>query len=496
MSKTERPPVITVLGHVDHGKSKLLDYIRKANIVEGEAGGITQHLGAYEVEHEVDGEKKKITFLDTPGHAAFQAIRSRGVDVADIAILVVAADEGVKAQTIEALETIKSANLPYIVALNKMDKPGVDLNWAKTNLSEHEIYVEEWGGSIPCVPISALDGTGVDDLLSMMLLVSELEELTGDTNILASGAVAEANIDPKKGITATLLIKDGSIKQGQYVTVGDSVAPVRIMEDFKGKKITEATLCAPIKIIGFNKIPSIGVPFQVFENKKEAEKTAAEYSDNSINNATTFGIGSKHLVTLPIVLRADVTGSIEAIKHELEKIKNDRVLIKIVTEGIGAITEADVQMLSNDPLGIVIGFNANVDGRARDLSEKQGTEIKTFDIIYRLAEWLEEKMAATRPEIDTEEEVASVKILKYFSTQKDKQLFGGRVQSGVFSIGDTFKLSDDNSENPKTGKVVGLQSNKQEVQKVDADTEFGAMVTYDGELNPGKIITAFKVVRS
>ena len=269
--KIQRPPVIVVMGHIDHGKSALLDYIRKTNVVESESGGITQHISAYELTH----NNRKITFLDTPGHEAFKKMRSRGTEVADIAILVVSAEEGVKAQTLEALECIKESTIPFIVAINKIDKPQANVEKIKQNLIENEIYLEGLGGEIPFVPVSAKTGVGIPELLDMMLLVADLEELSGDKGKSADGIVIESNLDQKKGISASLVIKDGTLKSGMFVVAGDSFSPVRIMEDFKGLPIKEASFSSPIKIVGFNKVPQVGAKFSSFDKNSQRTKNTA-----------------------------------------------------------------------------------------------------------------------------------------------------------------------------------------------------------------------------
>ena len=272
-NKIERPPVVAVMGHIDHGKSTLLDYIRKTNIVDREAGGITQHISAYEVIHKDEkGKDKKITFLDTPGHEAFSKMRERGAKIADIAILMVSAEDGVKPQTIEAYKTIVASNTPCIVAINKIDKPGADIERTKINLAENEIYLENFGGQTPFVLISAKVGTGVDELLSLILVLAEMENFTGDISLPASGFVLESNLDSKRGIQATLIIKNGSLKKGMVVAVEDSSCGTRIMENFLGKGVTDATFSSPVRLVGFDKVPKVGGEFMSFENKKEMEE--------------------------------------------------------------------------------------------------------------------------------------------------------------------------------------------------------------------------------
>ena len=277
----KRPPVVVVMGHVDHGKSTLLDYIRSSNIVAGEAGGITQHLGAYEITHKTsEGDERKITFIDTPGHEAFSSMRSRGANVADIGILIIAADDGIKKQTKEAYETIKTANLPFVVAINKIDKPDANVDRIKTELMEMGVFLEGFGGTTPYAEISAKTGSGIDSLMDMIILTADLEDWKGDLGKKGEGVVIETNLDTKRGITAVLVVKDGKIEKGDYIVVGDAIAPTRIFEDTSGKQIKEARCSTPIKITGFDKEPEAGEIFETYENKKDAEKAAKENAEN------------------------------------------------------------------------------------------------------------------------------------------------------------------------------------------------------------------------
>ena len=352
----EKPPVIVVMGHIDHGKSKLLDYIRSSHIVEGEAGGITQHISAYEVEHTTkDGGVKKISFLDTPGHEAFDGMRERGANVADIAILVVAADDGVKAQTIEALKAIQEADIPYVVAINKIDKSDADQNKTIQTLIENGIYIEGYGGDVPYNLISAKDGTGVSDLLDTLLLVAELEELKGDTTLPATGVVIETHVDTKKGISATLIIQNGTLKKGMYVQTEKSCAPVRILEDFNGNALEQAHFSSPVQIHGFNSIPQVGARFLAYRDRKEAEY-AALTCELSANESVDEMIGSDaHII--PVILKSDVVGTAEAISSKLRALNNERTHIKILHSGVGTITEGDVKKAGISNNAYIIGFN-------------------------------------------------------------------------------------------------------------------------------------------
>lgn len=490
----ERPPVIAVMGHIDHGKSTLLDYIRESNVTEGESGGITQHISAYEVEHESPEQGvKKITFLDTPGHEAFRAVRARGAQVADIAILVTAADEGVKQQTLEALETIKKANLPYIVAINKIDKPEANVERAKLSLSEHGIYIEEYGGQIPAVPISAITGEGIDELLDMILLVAELEELKGDTDSKPSGVIIEANVDSRKGISATLVIKEGSLELGKFVVAGNAFAPIRIMENFMNESLQEATLSMPVRIVGFNRLPSIGSIFEVVSNKKEAENLARQNEANMAKVEAAVSSTDKEIV-FPIILRADVSGSLEAIKHEMAKIESELVDIKIIDGGVGSINESDIKLVAGKEHSTVLGFNVPIDSGVSELAERMNVEVQTFDIIYRLTEWLEEKVKNITPLQDVEEEQGRAKILKTFSRTKDKQVVGGKVTQGILSKNAQVKIMRREEEMGR-GVILELQSQKVKTEAIYEDSEFGTMIESDAEIREGDMIIAFKVVK-
>ncbi|MFA6297080.1 MAG: translation initiation factor IF-2 [Candidatus Paceibacterota bacterium] len=417
--KTTRSPIVAVLGHIDHGKSTLLDYIRKSNVVDKEVGGITQNMSAYEVVQ--DG--KTITFLDTPGHEAFKALRGRGAKVADIGILVVSAEDGVKPQTVEALKSILEAGIPYIVAMNKIDKEGANIERTKQSLLENEIYVEGYGGSIPCVPISAKTGKGVPELLDMISLIAEMEELNADSSNNASGIVIETNRDKNKGISATLMIKDGSMKTGMFVVTGTSIAPVRIFEDFQGKTIKEASFTSPVKVIGFDSLPVVGDSFVTFENKKDAEEQILK--NKSLEKTTTKSTKlDTQTFFVPVIIKATSSGVIEAIEHELKKCETETVGVKIVATGVGDISENDIKLASGNPQTLVVGFNTKIDGSARDHAEKIGIEVKVFDIIYKLSEWVGEIVKTRTPKVEVEEERGRVKVLKIFSKTKDKQILG------------------------------------------------------------------------
>lgn len=494
---TPRPPIVVIMGHIDHGKSSLLDYIRKTNVVAKEAGGITQHLSAYEVARaQKTGKADHITFLDTPGHQAFSKMRSRGANVADIAILVVSAEDGVKEQTKEALRAIKEAHIPYIVAINKIDKPNANIERTKQNLAENEIYLEGFGGDISFVPISAKIGTGVPELLDMILLLAELENLTANTGDTAEGIVIESHITPAQGISSTLIITNGTMKKGSFLLADQSIAPVRAIENFLGEKVESATFSAPIKITGFDGLPSVGAMFHVYASKKDAEVARDAQITKSTKGVTapharTIPLAENALV-IPIILKSDVGGTLEALEKELGKIEHERVALKFVAMGVGAIGENDVKLASGADNPIVLGFHVKVDRKAAEIAERFNVTIKTFDIIYELSQWVEEEMARRAPKVLTEEITGTVKILKIFSTAKNKQVIGGKVLTGIIEQNSVVKVMRRDVEIGQ-GKIIGMQTQKISVKKVDEGHECGMMVEAKIEIMPGDTLEACRV---
>ena len=485
-----RPPIVVIMGHIDHGKSTLLDYIRKTNIVDKEAGGITQHLSAYVVEHKTkEGETKKITFLDTPGHEAFQKMRLRGADVADIAILIVSAEDGVKPQTLEALKSIKAANIPYVVAINKIDKPGANIVMTQSSLIENEIYIEGMGGDIPWTGISAKTGEGVDDLLDMVLLVADLGEFTGDTSASAVGRVIEGRLDPKRGNTATIIIKNGTLKSGTFIISGRAYAPVRIMENFLGATIREATFSDPVGIVGWNEAPEAGAPFITVDTKKEAEKiiTAVIEGTARVENEAQSG-----LPTIAVLIKADVLGTIDAIKHEIAKLASDRITVRTIDARVGDINVNDVHTVSATENAIIVGFNVKVERAAQDLAERVGVEIDTFDIIYKLSEWLDTALKNRTPKREEERITGRIKILKHFSAQKHLQVLGGRVEEGTLSVGQKVRVMRRDLEIGK-GTLKNIQQQKSDVRSV-SEGEFGMQVESKAEIAAGDHLEAFDTI--
>jgi translation initiation factor IF-2 len=488
-----RPPVIVVMGHVDHGKSSLLDYIRKANVVAGEAGGITQHIGAYEVVHEYEGAPRKITFLDTPGHAAFSAIRSRGAKVADIGILVVSAEDGVKAQTMEALRAIETAGIPYVVAMNKIDKPNADVNKTHASMIENGIYVEGYGGTTPWLPISAKTGQGISNLLDTLLLLTDVQELTGDHTAPVEGVVIEAHKDEKRGVAATIVIKNGTLRKGDYVVAGNAITPVRIMEDAHGKKLDEATFSAPVRLVGFDIQPEVGSTISVYPTKKDAE------ANRTIQPITNDFIWTKEMegderLLIPLIVRSDVIGSLEAIEGALATYTDrERVNVRIVAKGIGPITEADMNIARTSPLSRVIGFNVNADPTAASISLSKNIPVHTFTIIYELTQWLEDEVAKLTPKKKETQVVANAKVLKCFSATKSLKTIGCKVSEGILTVGTTVVLTR-RGEYLGKGKIETLQAARQVVQSVMAPNECGLQIETSVEIADGDILELTRVV--
>ena len=476
-----RPPIVVVMGHIDHGKSTLLDYIRSTNTAEREAGGITQHVGAYEVAVKHGDLAKKITFIDTPGHEAFSKMRTRGANIADLAVLVVAADEGVKPQTMEAHGAIKEAGIPYVIALNKIDKPNAEPEKIKAQLGENGIYVEGYGGNVPYANLSAKTGQGVPELLDLILLQAELEDLKADSDQNASGIVVESNLDAKRGVSSTLIIKNGTMKKGLFVVCGEALAPVRIFEDFRGQSLETATFSSPVIITGFDSLPETGSEFLTFNSKKEAEQSVAKFRAEKLDFKKTSSppespqkTEKENKVFIPLLLKTDVAGSLEALEKELLKLQDEEVVIGVLKKGVGAIGEEDARFASTSQNFIVFGFNVSADAPAKEILERNRIPFFLSDIIYKISDWLKEEVARRKAEIPREEIIGVAKILKTFSRSKNKQVIGGKVLSGKIVEGKAFKIKRRDAE-IGDGKITNLQQGKKEAKEVETGLEFGAM---------------------
>jgi len=492
---TPRPPVVAIMGHVDHGKSSLLDYIRESNVVDGEAGGITQHIAAYEVTSRTpEGEDKKITFIDTPGHAAFSMMRNRGARIADIAILIVSAEDSVKDQTIEAIQTIKKADMPYIVAINKIDKPNADVEKVKQDLLAHEVYVEGYGGDISVAPISAKTGQGVDDLLEIILLVAEMEDFKGTPEATATGFVVESHLDQKRGVSATLIIKNGTLERKQFVVVDDTMTATRIMEDYTGATVESATFSSPVALAGFSKLPDAGSAFTTHTSKKDAERAVAEYTklaQSESKESNTHEYNADQAV-VPMVIKSDVAGSQDALIGEIDKLSNDDVYFKIIKADIGDINESDIQTALSDPNTIILGFNVGIDTKAKSMNEAENITMKSDSIIYKLTEWLEEERENRRIKKEVEDVQGTLNVLKHFSSTKTKHVIGGSVTSGTITMNAQVKLIRRDNEIAR-GKITNLQLGKAEAKEVNEGNECGLMVEMDLEPASGDVIEAYKL---
>ena len=478
MQKSPRPPVVAVLGHVDHGKSTLLDYIRKTNVVGGEAGGITQHLGAYEVAHATkEGKTHKITFLDTPGHEAFKGIRARGASVADIGILVVSGEEGAKPQTLEALDCIKKVGIPYIVVITKIDKPTANVERAKQNLAENQIYVEGYGGDIPFVAVSSKTGEGVADLLDLIILVAELHGVSATHGAPLKAFVIEANVDEKDGIWATVILKEGTLRKGTHLVAGNAYTPTRRLENFLGRPIAEAEAGTPARILGWSDIPPIGAECLAVENKRAAEEhilAVQEKKKLAPTNTATTPLAEE--AVLPLIIKADTGGGLEAVLQEVRRQESDKVKIKIISRGIGAINASDLKNARAGGEPVVIGFNVGIDPPATGIVERGGVTVKAFDVIYKLSEWVAERVKERTPRVKVTTTTATARVLKIFTTGNDRQVVGGKVLEGELKTGDEFKIFRRDAA-VGNGRVRELQRFKEKISSALKDSEFGAYVS-------------------
>lgn len=489
-----RPPVVVVVGHIDHGKSTLLDYIRKTSVTEGEQGGITQHISAYEAAVELEGKIHKITFLDTPGHEAFSSMRERGTSAADIAILVVSAEDGVKPQTIEAINCIKKSGMPMLVAINKIDKSNANINKTKQELAEKEILLEGWGGTVPACAISAKTGEGVKELLETLVLQAELEEISADYSLPASGFVIESKLDPKKGIETVLIIKNGTLRKGAFLASGKAWTPVRSIEDFKGTQIDEASAGQPIKIWGWNEVPRVGKEFYSSRDKQELLNLIAKKTqEEPVQENKKETVEENPIKKVPIIIKTDTIGSLEAITHELRKLDNDRIAIKIISGGAGFVNEADVKLAKSGSDILVVSFNTKVEPGARDLATRNNIEIKQFGIIYELSEWVAERMKELEPKEEVLEMKGSAKVLKIFSATKRSQVIGGRVEEGEIDAGSIVKILRRDAEIGE-GRIKELQAQKIKTGSISQGTEFGALVESKIEIVPGDKLSSYQKV--
>ena len=492
-----RPPVVTIMGHVDHGKTTLLDFIRKSSVVSGEAGGITQAIGAYSVK--CNG--KTITFIDTPGHAAFTEMRARGASVTDIVIIIVAADDGVMPQTKEAIDHAKAAGVPIIVAINKIDKPEANIERIMTGLVENGLTPEEWGGDIVTTKISAKTGEGVPELLENVLLIAEMQELKANPSRYASGTVIEAKKDNKVGAEATLLIQDGTLRIGDPIVVGNFYGKVRTLKNDLGQNIVEASPSTPVEVTGLSEVPSAGDKFMAFESEKQAKQIASERAlrakeeDSNLSGMTLedlFGRIQEGVKEIKVVLKADVNGSLEAVKNSLEKIDVEGVKVSVIRGAVGAITESDV-VLASASNAIIIGFNVRPDNKTVDTAKQYGITIKSYDIIYKAVEEMEAAMKGMLEPVYEEKVTGTAEIRQIFKFSKVGLIAGCHVLTGVVKNGDKARIIRDGIV-VYNGSVKTLQHEKDQVKEVKKDMDCGLTLENCQDYKEKDVIEVYELV--
>ena len=493
----EKPPVVTVMGHVDHGKTSLLDRIRQTNVQSGEAGGITQHIGAYQV----SSGDRKITFIDTPGHAAFTEMRARGAKVTDIVVLVVAADDGVMPQTEEAIEHSRAAGAPIVVALNKIDVPNANPDRVLGKLSEHDLVPEVYGGETVTVPVSAKTGEGIDELLENVLVVAELEELRANPNAPASGYVIEGERDPGRGPVATLLLNRGTLHKGDVVLAGTAYGRVRAMLDYTGKRVKSSGPGDPVEILGLSGVPEAGTRFEVVEHERiardraqqaEAALRRQELAQGGTRRTLEELLGEGGTQDLNLVVKADVAGSVEALKEALSKLSTDEVRVNIVRSGVGALTDSDV-MLASASDGILLGFNVRPTNTAKQVAEREGVEIRTYDVIYKALEEIEAAMRGMLAPETAENETATAEVRQTFRVPNVGVVAGCYVTSGEISRNNRVRVVRDGTV-VYEGNIASLKRFRDDVRTVREGFECGVGIENFNDVKEGDVLEFFEVI--
>lgn len=494
----ERPAVVTIMGHVDHGKTTLLDTIRKTNVVAGEAGGITQAISAYQIKY----NGKPITFIDTPGHAAFTEMRARGASITDIVIIIVAADDGVMPQTKEAIDHAKAAGVPIMVAINKIDKLGANPERVMTELTEYGLTPDTWGGDTIYNQISAMNGTGIDELLENILLVAEMNEYKANPNRYAMGSVIESRLDKHVGPIVTLLIQNGTLRLGDPIVVGTSYGKVRTLKNDKGEEIMEATPSMPVEITGLNDTPQAGDKFMAFESEKQARsigeqrKTAQRLRENKSSEAVTlddlFAKINEGLREINVIIKADVNGSSEAVKNSLEKIEVEDVRVKVIRSSVGAITESDI-VLAKASNAIIIGFNVRPTNSIRDYAKENGVEIRLYDIIYKAVEEIEAAMKGMLEPIYEEKVTGSAEVRQLFKFSKVGIIAGSYVIDGVMKRDSKARVIRDGIV-IYDGNINSIQREKDSVKEVKKGLECGITIENYNDIKVGDIIEGYEMV--
>jgi translation initiation factor IF-2 len=492
-----RPPVVTIMGHVDHGKTSLLDVVRHTDVASGEAGGITQHIGAYQVEH----SGRKITFLDTPGHEAFTAMRARGAQATDIAILVVAADDGVMPQTKEAIAHIKAAHVPMIVALNKIDKSNANPERVKKELHDASVVIDEYGGEILCIPVSAKKKQGIDDLLEAILLVADSNQIKANPDRLAVGTVIEGRLDKSLGSVATLLVQNGTLKVGDGLVIGTLSGRVRTMHDNKGKAIQKAAPSTPVVVSGLGGVPAAGDIFEATKDEKAAkaivadrqsaaQETSAPVARKALSLNDLFSrVQAGEVKELPIILKADVQGSIEPIVNQLEKLSNDQVKLKILHTGTGAIGNNDASLAVASG-AIIVGFNVEADDPARRMADSEGIDIRTYNVIYRLTEDIQKAMAGMLDPVYKEVVLGMAEVRATFKIKSVGMIAGCMVREGVIQRGASARVKR-GVEVVHEGSISSLKHLQEDVKEMKAGYECGIGISNFQELHKGDLIECY-----
>ncbi|MBM3257646.1 MAG: translation initiation factor IF-2 [Candidatus Nealsonbacteria bacterium] len=477
---TTRPPIVVVLGHIDHGKSSLLEAIKDFRITARESGGITQHIGAYQIEE----KKGKITFLDTPGHEAFSQMRSRGAKVADIAILVIDAAEGLKPQTKEVLLNIKEFDIPFIVALNKTDKPEANPEKVKGALLKEGFSVESLGGKIPSIEVSAKTKKGIPELLELILLISEMEELKADLQKPAEGVVIESYLDNSRGPTATLLLTDGCLEAGEIIATNSALVKIKSVEDFQKNQIKEAFPSDPIIIFGFNRVPKVGEEFKVFPDLESAEKHIENSKKEVISPDAVEAAEGQRILNL--IIKADVLGSLEAVEGILKSLPQERVVLRTLKSEVGNINESDVKLASSSR-ATILGFRVKADTTAAKISEREKTRILLFDVIYELVEGVRKLMEKVVQSQDIKTDLGKAKVLAKFLTDKNRQIIGGRAIEGEIRKGASVEVFR-NEEKIGQGKMINLQRNKKDAALIQKGEECGILFEGEVKIEEGDVL--------
>ena len=491
-----RPPIVVVMGHVDHGKTSILDAVRKTDVVSGEAGGITQHIGAYQIGHTPKGEKKEhlITFLDTPGHEAFTAMRARGAQVTDIAIIVVAAEEGVKPTTVEAINHAKEAGVPIIVAMNKMDKEGADPERVKGELAAHDLQPEDWGGNIPVIPCSAKSGKGIDDILDHIVLISEMQEFSANPNRNAVATVIESHLDSSLGPLATIIVNAGTLHRGDAFVCGGIYGKVRAMIDAHGERLEEILPSGAVRVSGFGEVPEVGDILQVAQSEQNARDMVAEVRKiNDSRQKRSFAdlvsrLSEGKLTQLKIVLKADTQGSLEALQDSLRKLASDDVVVKVIHAAVGNVSENDIMMAAASD-GIVIGFHVSVPTPVHQTADREGVEVREYDVVYTLFDDIQGLLKGLVEPVEEEKIYGHLEVKGVFMTKKSEQVIGGKVTDGLIKRL-PFRLMREEEE-VGTGRITSLRKSEKDIKEAKEGTECGMRVEASIPVQEGDILEVY-----